>query len=110
MAQARAGELALDAAECPPTFGVPPTQVHALMAGGTRAFTEAIEGAEDSATQGTDDLDAMRVDKRDVVLGISSGGTTPYVLAALRLARQRGALTIGLTANRKSRISKLVAY
>jgi N-acetylmuramic acid 6-phosphate etherase len=99
---------AVDAAECPPTFGVPSTQVHALMAGGTRAFTKAIEGVEDSATQGAHDLTAIRVARRDVVVGISSGGTTPYVLAALRLARKQGALTIGLTANRKSGISKVV--
>ena len=101
------GRLAvLDAAECPPTFGVPARQVQAVMAGGKRAFTEAIEGAEDSAGGGAKDLAARRVGRRDVVVGLTSSGTTPYVLAALRLARRRGAATIGVTANRRSPIAR----
>jgi N-acetylmuramic acid 6-phosphate etherase len=67
-----------------------------------------MEDAEDSETQGAKDVAARRVNKNDVVVGISSSGTTPYVLGALRLAKKRGAATIGITANRNSPISKLV--
>src|SRR5579862_1737911 len=75
------GRLAtLDAAECPPTFGVPPGLVTAVIAGGRRALTEAVEGAEDSAADGRRDLLAKRLTRRDVVVGITASGATPYVL------------------------------
>ena len=98
---------ALDAAECPPTFGVPAQQVQAILAGGKRALTGAVEGAEDSAARGVRDLSARRVTRRDAVVGLTASGTTPYVLAALRLARRRGAVTIGVTANRQSPIARI---
>jgi N-acetylmuramic acid 6-phosphate etherase len=98
---------ALDAAECPPTFGVPARQVQAIVAGGKRALTGAIEGAEDSVARGTRDLAARQVGRRDAVVGLTASGTTPYVLAALRLARRRGAVTIGVTANRRSPIARI---
>jgi N-acetylmuramic acid 6-phosphate etherase len=98
---------ALDAAECPPTFGVPAWQVQAILAGGRRAFTGAVEGAEDSAAHGARDLAARQVSRRDAVVGLTASGTTPYVLAALRLARKRGAVTIGVTANRRSPIARI---
>jgi N-acetylmuramic acid 6-phosphate etherase len=102
------GRLAtLDAAECPPTFGVSPKLVQTVIAGGRRALTDAVEGAEDDAKQGARDLEIRRVTKADVVVGLTASGTTPYVLGALKLARRRGAITIGVTANRHAPIERL---
>ena len=102
------GRLAvLDAAECPPTFGTPPSMVQALIAGGKKAIAGAVEGAEDSAPAGAGDLVATRFTRRDVVVGIAASGTTPYVLGALRLARQRGAVTVGVTSNPRSPLAQL---
>ena len=104
------GRLAtLDAAECPPTFGVSPQLVQAVVAGGRRALTRAVEDAEDSAAQGARDLAARRVSRRDAVVGLTASGTTPYVLGALKLARRRGAVTIGVTAKRHAPISRIAA-
>jgi N-acetylmuramic acid 6-phosphate etherase len=93
---------ALDAAECPPTFGVPSRLVQAVVAGGRRALTRAAEGTEDSATQGARDLAARKIGAQDVVIGVTASGSTPYVMGALRLARKRGAKTVLLTSNRNS--------
>jgi N-acetylmuramic acid 6-phosphate etherase len=93
---------ALDAAECPPTFGVPSRLVQALVAGGRRALTRAAEDAEDSAPQGGRDLRARKISARDIVVGVTASGGTPYVLGALRFARARGAKTVLLTSNRNS--------
>ncbi|MGB6544845.1 MAG: N-acetylmuramic acid 6-phosphate etherase [Candidatus Acidiferrales bacterium] len=91
---------ALDAAECPPTFGTPSGMIQAILAGGRRALTEASEGAEDSAARGAKDLARRKVSTRDVVVGIAASGTTAYVLGALGMARRRGAQTIGIACNR----------
>lgn len=93
---------ALDAAECPPTFGVPSRLVQAVVAGGRRALTQAAENVEDSASQAGRDLAARAIGARDVIIGVSASGTTPYVLGALRFARKRGAKTVLLTSNRNS--------
>lgn len=101
------GRLAvLDAAECPPTFGTPPRMVQALIAGGEKAIRKAVEGAEDSAAAGARDLAAAGIARRDVVVGIAASGTTPYVLGALRLARRRGAVTVGVTSNPRSPLAR----
>jgi N-acetylmuramic acid 6-phosphate etherase len=84
---------ALDAAEISPTFGTDPSLVVALMAGGRRAFFEAVEGAEDDAGAGARDLDAAGMTARDAVVGITASGATPYVRGAIRHAREKGALT-----------------
>jgi N-acetylmuramic acid 6-phosphate etherase len=97
---------ALDAAECPPTFGIGASRVRAVVAGGRRAYTEAVEGAEDSATNGASDLAALGLKKRDVVVGITASGSTPYVLGGLRFARSCGAKTVALTSNRRSAIAR----
>jgi len=103
------GRLAtLDAAECPPTFGISPQKVQAVIAGGRRALTAAVEGAEDSAAAGARDLAARKISRHDVIVGLTASGSTPYVLGALRYARQRGALTIGVTCNRRAPIARLV--
>jgi N-acetylmuramic acid 6-phosphate etherase len=102
------GRLAvLDAAECPPTFGVSPHLVQAIIAGGNRAVTGAVEGAEDSAANGARDLRAKKLAATDVVVGIAASGTTPYVLGALTFARKCGANTIAVTSNRNSPVSRL---
>jgi N-acetylmuramic acid 6-phosphate etherase len=93
---------ALDAAECPPTFGVPSRLVQAVVAGGRRALTRAAEGVEDSPSQGAGDLAARKIGARDVVVGVTASGSTPYVLGALVFARKRGAKTVLLTSNRNS--------
>jgi N-acetylmuramic acid 6-phosphate etherase len=87
----------LDAAECPPTFRSEPHMVQGVIAGGNDAMFRAQEGAEDSHERGAADVDAMRVDAKDVVMGIAAGGTTPYVHGALQRAAQLGAKTIFLT-------------
>src|SRR5258708_3322413 len=89
----------LDAAECPPTFGTSPKLVVALIAGGRRAITRAVEGAEDSERNGERDLRAKKLMRRDVVVGIAASGTTPYVVGALRYARRLGAMTVAGTSN-----------
>lgn len=97
----------LDASECPPTFGTPPELVVALIAGGSGAITTAIEGAEDNATGGAQDIAALNVGPTDSVVGIAASGRTPYVLGGLTEARQRGALTIGLACNRTAELAAL---
>jgi len=104
------GRLAtLDAAEIPPTFGTPSRLVQAVIAGGRRALTHAVEGAEDNRAQGARDLANRRVSRKDVVVGIAASGSTPYVLGALEFARRRGAVTIGVTSNPRSPLSSLAA-
>jgi N-acetylmuramic acid 6-phosphate etherase len=93
---------ALDAAECPPTFGVSARLVQAVVAGGRRALTRAAEDVEDSALQGARDLAARKIVARDIVVCVTASGRTPYVLGALRFARKRGATTVLLTSNRNS--------
>jgi N-acetylmuramic acid 6-phosphate etherase len=89
----------LDSVELYPTFSWPHGQAVALLAGGSEAMFVAVEGAEDDVEQGAADLKAVKVGKNDVVLGIAASGTTPYVLGALRAAREAGALTIGFANN-----------
>jgi N-acetylmuramic acid 6-phosphate etherase len=84
----------LDASECPPTFRTDPEMVQGLIAGGESAMFRAKEGAEDSLEQGAADIDAKNVGPNDVVMGIATGGTTPYVHGALRRAKERGSKAI----------------
>lgn len=98
----------LDASECPPTFGTPPELVVALIAGGTRAITTAVEGAEDDAAAGAQDIAALNVGPQDSVVGIAASGRTPYVLGGLAEARRRGALTIGLACTHTAELEALV--
>ena len=83
----------LDAAECPPTFGVPHEMVLGLIAGGQAAMLRAQEGAEDSPEGGSRDIDALSVGSNDFVIGIAASGGTPYVRGVLSRARERGART-----------------
>jgi N-acetylmuramic acid 6-phosphate etherase len=97
----------LDAAECPPTFGTSPKLVQALIAGGRPAVTGAVEGAEDSPANAKRDLRAKKLARRDVLVGITASGTTPYVLAGLKYARKRGATTVAITVNQHTPVARL---
>ena len=86
----------LDASECLPTFGVSPQMVFGIIAGGERALTRAIEGAEDDATAGEQAIRDADIQSVDVVVGISASGGAPFVRAALAEAKRRGATTVGI--------------
>ena len=96
----------LDAAECPPTFGVSPETVVGLIAGGERAFIKAVEGAEDSAELGRQDLVNIGLTSRDLVVGIAASGRTPYVLGGLEYAQNMGCHTVGISCNPGSAVGK----
>ena len=95
----------LDASECPPTFNTPPEMVIGIIAGGVRALTSAIEGAEDDSESAIVDLKACELSNRDVLVGIATSGRTPYVIGGLRYAQQIGAYAIGLTCNPDSELN-----
>jgi N-acetylmuramic acid 6-phosphate etherase len=86
----------LDASECPPTFSAPPEMVVGLIAGGRPALTDAVEGAEDSPGVGAYEVDANGITEKDVVVGITASGRTPFVIGALDRARAIGATTVGI--------------
>lgn len=92
----------VDASECPPTFGSPPGQVVGIMAGGHAAMFKSQEGAEDNEAQGAKDLESHNVSALDTVCGIAASRRTPYVVAAVRRAREIGAKTIYVTTNPRS--------
>ncbi|SMP22960.1 N-acetylmuramic acid 6-phosphate etherase [Laceyella tengchongensis] len=96
----------LDAAECPPTFSTSPETVLGLMAGGEKAFVQAVEGAEDNEEWGERDLREIGLTDRDTVVGIAASGRTPYVIGALKYARRMGARTVALSCNERARISQ----
>jgi N-acetylmuramic acid 6-phosphate etherase len=101
------GRLAvLDAAECGPTFGAD-GQVIAVMAGGMLAMSNAIEGSEDDLALGVSDVRDLAVSEIDVVVAVSASGRTPYVLGAVEVAREHGALTIGVVNNTGSALAAM---
>lgn len=105
------GRLAVvDASECPPTYGVPYGLVVAIIAGGEKAITTAVEFAEDDKEQGWKDLQASNVCDKDVVVGIAASGTTPYVIGALEECRKRGIATGSIACNPNSPISAAADY
>ncbi|MBE3068620.1 MAG: N-acetylmuramic acid 6-phosphate etherase [Planctomycetes bacterium] len=87
----------LDASECPPTFGTPPSMVQGIIAGGRRALVRAAEGAEDHPEDGAAAIDRRRLKPRDVVVGIAACGLTPFVRGAVERARRLGARTVFVT-------------
>lgn len=95
----------LDAAECVPTFGTEPAMVQGLIAGGLSAMTVAVEGAEDSAKLGQQDLANAKLTATDTVVGIAASGRTPYVVGGLDYATTIGAATISLACNKNAVIS-----
>jgi N-acetylmuramic acid 6-phosphate etherase len=95
----------LDASECPPTFGVSPELVRGIIAGGYQALHRAVEAAEDDFDQAARDLEPFNLTSRDVVVGISASGNTPYTLGAVEYANKIGAASIALTCNPDSRMA-----
>ena len=89
----------LDASEIPPTFGMPPTLVIGLIAGGDTALRNPVEKAEDDTARGWQELTERNISAKDTVIGIAASGTTPYVIGALREARAHGILTACITSN-----------
>ena len=96
-----------DASEMPPTYGVPPTMIQGIIAGGYEALTRSREGVEDDAEAGIQDLAERKVGGRDAVIGLSASGRARYVQSALREARRRGAFTACITCNRNSALIPL---
>lgn len=95
----------LDASECLPTFGVSPEMVFGIIAGGARALTRAVEGAEDDGPAGAAAIDDAKVGPDDTVVGMSASGGAPYVRAAVARARQLGALTVGVSTAARAKLS-----
>ena len=96
----------LDASECPPTFGVPHGMVVGLIAGGPGALLKAVEGAEDDILLGERDLQDLKLTPTDMVVGLAASGRTPYVIGALRYARQLGCPTAAISCNPDSPIAQ----
>lgn len=100
----------LDAAECPPTFNVPPDLVRGIIAGGEQALRRSTEASEDSRDTGARDLMESGFGSGDVAVGIAASGRTPYVLGAVGRAREIGAVTCGISCTPDSELSRLVDY
>lgn len=98
---------ALDAAECPPTFGVSPDRVRALLAGGDEAIVQAVEGAEDDRGAAVRDLEALDLGPTDAVVGLAASGRTPYVVSAIQHAAQTGCATVGICNNPGSELGEV---
>lgn len=92
----------LDASEIPPTFGMPPTVIIGLIAGGERALRNPVENAEDDMNRGWEELLKYGINAKDALIGIAASGTTPYVIGAMRAARAQGILTGCITSNPNS--------
>jgi N-acetylmuramic acid 6-phosphate etherase len=101
---------ALDALECPPTFNTNPRSVQFIIAGGARALASASEISEDDARQGREEMIRRKPRKLDVVVGIATSGRTPFTLAAVEVARHRGAHTMALTCNRDSSLERAAHF
>ncbi|MHC5228323.1 N-acetylmuramic acid 6-phosphate etherase [Enterococcus sp. LJL99] len=100
----------LDAAECVPTFSIDPEQVQGIIAGGESAMTVAVEGAEDSLTLAEQDFKERNLTDKDIVIGISASGRTPYVIGGLAYAKKIGAMTGAISCNTSSQISDYAEY
>jgi N-acetylmuramic acid 6-phosphate etherase len=101
---------ALDAVECPPTFNTDPRSVQFIIAGGNKTLASASEISEDDRKQGRDQMSRRKPSKNDVVIGIASSGRTPFTVAAIERARQRGAHTIALTCNPNSPLERAAHF
>ena len=111
MGSGTSGRLGIvDAAECPPTYGVPHGIVIGLIAGGDKAIRKAVEFAEDDKEQGWKDLKANKISKKDVVIGITASGLTPYVVGALEKCNKNGIITGGITCNPGSSTALTARY
>jgi len=97
----------LDAAECPPTFGVPPEMIQGVIAGGYEACHRSIEVAEDDASEGVRMIIERGVTKNDAVIGLTASGRTPFTIGALKAARSIGAITIAIACNPNPEIARV---
>ena len=105
------GRLAVvDASECQPTFGIPPGLVIAIIAGGEKAFTTAVEFAEDSRDEGWKELEKNFVCDKDVVIGIAASGNTPFVVGALEACKKKGIVTGGITCNKDAAMANFADH
>ncbi len=96
----------LDASEIPPTFGMPPHLVVGLIAGGDHALRNPVENAEDDTERGWEELQERNINQTDTLIGIAASGTTPYVIGALRKARENGILTASISCNPDSPVAQ----
>lgn len=100
----------LDASEIPPTFGMPPTRILGLIAGGEQALRNPVEKAEDDTERGWQELVEHEINSTDTVIGIAASGTTPYVIGALKTAREHGVLTGCITSNPGSPMTEAAEF
>ncbi len=97
----------LDASEIPPTFGMDPSWVIGIIAGGDNALRNPVENAEDNTLQGWYDLEKFGINSKDTLIGIAASGTTPYVIGAIEEARRHGILTAAITSNPDAPVSQV---
>jgi len=97
---------ALDAAEIPPTFGLKPSKVQSLIAGGEKAFYEAVEGSEDDSSDACEIVKKIKLQKKDLVIGLSASGSTPWTNVFLKKAKKTGCKTISIVNKENSKIKK----
>ncbi|PLR78161.1 N-acetylmuramic acid 6-phosphate etherase [Bacillus sp. V3-13] len=97
----------IDASECPPTYGTDPEMVVGIIAGGKKAMTEAVEGAEDDREQGRKDLENIQLSAQDIVVGIAASGRTPYTIGALEYANEIGTATVAVVCSKDSEMEKV---
>src|SRR5262245_53193912 len=98
---------ALDASECPPTFNTHPKTIQYMIAGGEKALSRASEVSEDSLAAGRADMAKRKPGKKDVVVGVAASGRTPYTIAAVEYARQKGAKTVAVVGNAGSALGRI---
>jgi N-acetylmuramic acid 6-phosphate etherase len=98
----------LEASEIPPTFGLPPDKIAAVIAGGVKAIYTSIEGAEDDSLNGVLEMEKLGLKESDLFIGVAASGSTPFVLGAVVKARQLGLTTIGFSCNKGTPLSQLV--
>lgn len=98
----------LEASEIPPTFGLPPDKIAAVIAGGVKAIYTSVEGAEDDSLNGVLEMEKLGLKESDLFIGVAASGSTPFVLGAVVKARQLGLTTIGFSCNKGTPLSQLV--
>jgi len=97
----------LEASEIPPTFGLPPERIKALIAGGMPAIVGSVEAAEDNQVKGGMDIEELGMNASDLVIGVAASGSTPYVLGVIEKAKEFGAFTVGVSCNSGTPLSRL---
>ena len=98
----------LEASEIPPTFGLPPEKISAVIAGGVKAIYTSVEAAEDDSLNGVQEMEKLGLKENDIVIGVAASGSTPFVMGSIVKARQLGVTTVGLSCNNGTPLSQLV--